>query len=193
MWHLEKAILVQFNTSENVSCLSLDDANTLRQSCLFRPSHCSGSEEIRMRIFSQVYRLYWFLLYVAVPMRRLSVNRNESVKKRPEKNIEQDRTCVWRVLMYPLKILFFSTRVFLCSQLTNGKTKKKQQQQRQQWIDWSRSFLASSAEVGKMSAGSEKTESGVWSGCARLHLFYFVGSGLSTALLLYVEMGLPLL
>lgn len=28
MWHLEKAILVQFNTSENVSCLSLDDANT---------------------------------------------------------------------------------------------------------------------------------------------------------------------
>ncbi len=147
---------------------------TFRQSCLFRQSHCSGSEEIRMRIFSQVCRLYWFLLYVAVPMRRLSVNRNKSVKKRPKKNTEQNRTCVWRVLMYPLKILFSSTRVFLGSQLTNGKTKKNTKykiQQHQQWIDWSRLFLASSAEVGKMSAGSEKTESGVWSGCARPHLF----------------------
>lgn len=84
MWHLTSFVC------ESVSCSSLDDANTLSDKAACVDCHIV-SVEIRITIFSQVYRLYRFLLRVAVLMRRLSVNRNKSVKKRDGVKEEKHR------------------------------------------------------------------------------------------------------
>ncbi len=173
MWHLEKAILEQFNTSENVSCVSLNDANTHFQTkllvstvTLFRFGRNPNEN-----LFSGVQIVLIPVVCCRADEAVVSKQKQECEKETKEKHGAKQNMRM-ACIDVPVENTFFQHSSFPWLPADEWQNPKKYKiQQHQQWIDWSRLFLASSAEVGKMSAGSEKTESGVWSGCARPHLF----------------------
>ncbi len=125
MWHLEKAILEQLNTSENVSCLSLNDANTHFQTkqlvstvTLFRFGR-NPNENLFLGVQIVLIPVVCCRADEAV----VSKQKQECEKETKEKHGAKQNMRM-ACIDVPVENTFSSTRVFLGSQLTNGKTKK---------------------------------------------------------------------
>ncbi len=186
MWHLEKAILEQFNTS----CLSLNDANTHFQTkllvstvTLFRFGRNPNEN-----LFSGVQIVLIPVVCCRADEAVVSKQKQECEKETKEKHGAKQNMRM-ACIDVPVENTFSSTRVFLGSQLTNGKTQKNTNTTAPTVNRLVQIISRFQCRGGQnVSRIWENRERGLKWLC-KTSPFYFVGSGLSTALLLYVEMG----
>lgn len=193
MWHLEKAILVQFNTSENVSCLSLDDANTHFQTkllvstvTLFRFGRNQNEN-----LFSGVQIVLIPVVCCRADEAAVSKQEQECEKETREKHRARQNVCM-ACIDVPVENTFFQHSSFPLLPADEWQNQKK--------TTTAPTVNRLVQIISRFQCRGGQNVSRIWENRERClkrlcktSPFYFVGSGLSTALLLYVEMGLPLL